>query len=215
MLVFNDIVHQLRPSDEQAGDVEKQGSDHRHHRMHLHAPHFHHTKGLGPDDPVLKGDSTRTYRILPIFSGIMIPFSIMLSIPSLTGHWYIRTEDKNRVLEVRHNPLVLDIAMGFSMACGILANTCLVVRFSERRIKLMTMLCIMFLTFHDLINIPAVTAFGVVHRFDDGFTYGQSFWLTVCSTIVSTATNITLIYDYVYTKDFRSSGTYSPFLHCS
>lgn len=58
----------------------------------------------------------------------------------------------------------------------------------------------------DVINIPSVTIFGVIHRFDDGFTYGQSFWLTVCSTIFSTATNITLIYDYLRTEDFEHSG---------
>ena len=58
----------------------------------------------------------------------------------------------------------------------------------------------------DLINITSATVFGVVHRFDDGFTYGQSFWFTVCSTIASTATNITLIYDYRRTENFRDSG---------
>ncbi|KAF9486281.1 voltage-gated potassium channel [Pholiota conissans] len=147
------------------------------------------------------------YRNLPIFSGIMIPFSIMLSIPSLTGHWYVRTGDEHELLEVRPNPVLLDVAMGFSMACGILANICLVIRFSERRIKLMTALCIMFLSLHDIINIPAVTIFGVIHRFDDGFTYGQSFWLTVCSTIFSTATNFTLIFDYLNTRDFTHSGS--------
>jgi hypothetical protein len=88
------------------------------------------------------------YRNLPIFSGIMIPFSIMLSIPSLTGHWYIRTGPNHETLETRPNPMLLDVAMGFSMACGILANICLVIRFSERRIKLMTVLCIMFLSLH-------------------------------------------------------------------
>ncbi|KAF8970415.1 hypothetical protein BDZ97DRAFT_1791260 [Flammula alnicola] len=144
---------------------------------------------------------------LPILSGIMIPFSIMLSIPSLTGHWYVRTGEGSVLLEVRPNPLLLDVAMGFSMGCGVLANICLVIRFSERKIWLMTMLCIMFLSLHDLINIPAVTIFGVIHRFDDGFTYGQPFWLTVCSTIFSTATNITLIYDCVQTTDFTHSGS--------
>ncbi|PPQ88573.1 hypothetical protein CVT25_009953 [Psilocybe cyanescens] len=152
-------------------------------------------------------DPTHTYRILPIFSGIMIPFSIMLSIPSLTGHWYIRTGENSVLLESRPNPPLLDAAMGLSMGCGILASACLVVRFAERQIKLMTFLCIVFLTLHDLINIPAVTIFGVEHRFDDGFTYGQSFWFTVCSTIASTATNITLITDYHQTKDFRHSGS--------
>ncbi|KIM42108.1 hypothetical protein M413DRAFT_127201 [Hebeloma cylindrosporum] len=151
--------------------------------------------------------SSRSYRILPIFSGIMIPFSIMLLIPSLTGHWYIRTGAGNVVVEVRPNPLLLNFAMGVSMGCGVIASACLVARFAERNVKLMTQLCIAFLFLHDIINIPVVTIFGVVHRFDDGFTYGQPFWLTVCSTIASTATNITLVYDYKKTVNFARSGT--------
>ncbi|KAJ3496516.1 hypothetical protein NLJ89_g10474 [Agrocybe chaxingu] len=169
--------------------------------------------------------ATHQYRFLPIFSGIMIPFSIMLSIPSLTGHWYIRTGDNDVTVEVRPNPLLLDLSMGLSMGCGVLASACLVVRFTERKVRLMTFACIVFLTLHgifslsfpllksrpilkpDIINIPAVTIFGIQRRFDDGFTYGQSFWMTVCSTLASTATNITLIIDYVRTKDFAQSGS--------
>ena len=93
-------------------------------------------------------DSTRTYRNLPIFSGIMIPFSIMLSIPSLTGHWYVRTGEGHTLLEVRPNPILLDVGMALSMGCGVLASACLVVRFAERMIKRMTFLCILFLTLH-------------------------------------------------------------------
>jgi hypothetical protein len=60
----------------------------------------------------------------------------------------------------------------------------------------------------DLINTSAVTIFGVqVHRFHDDFAFGQSFWSTVCSTLISTITNITLIIDYYQTKDFVNSGT--------
>ena len=66
------------------------------------------------------------------------------------------------------------------------------------------------MTLADIINIICVTTFGVEHRFDDGFTYGQSFWLTVCSTAVSTVTNVTLILDYVRTPAFAQSGTNSP-----
>jgi len=94
----------------------------------------------------LHGDVT--YRTLPIFSGIMIPFSIMLSIPGLTGHWYVRTGDDNAVLESRPNPLLLDLATGLSVGCGVLACASLVVRFAERRIRLMTLLSITFLTLH-------------------------------------------------------------------
>ena len=60
--------------------------------------------------------------------------------------------------------------------------------------------------FVDIINTVAVTVFGVIHRFNDGFTYGESFWFTVCSTIASLFTNITLAYDLAVTPDFASSG---------
>ena len=58
----------------------------------------------------------------------------------------------------------------------------------------------------DIINIIAVTVFGIEHRFDDGFTYGEAFWMTLCSTIASTITNISLIVDLVRTPDFAKRG---------
>ncbi|KAJ6600011.1 hypothetical protein DFH09DRAFT_628154 [Mycena vulgaris] len=146
------------------------------------------------------------YRYTPIISGIVIPFSILLEIPGLTEHWYIRTIN-NQIVERRPNPMILNIGLGFSMACALAANICLVVRFLETKVKLMTMGCIIFLTIHDVINITAVTIFGVEHRFNDGFTYGQSFWITVCSTVVSTFTNLTLITDLLRTPDFENSGS--------
>ncbi|KAJ6469379.1 hypothetical protein C8R45DRAFT_1078707 [Mycena sanguinolenta] len=146
------------------------------------------------------------YRYTPILSGIVIPFSILLEIPGLTEHWYIRTVD-NKIVENRPNPLILNIGLGFSMACALAANICLVARFLEKKVKVMTIGCCIFLTIHDVINVIAVTTFGVEHRFDDGFTYGQSFWITVCSTIVSTFTNFTLITDLIRTPDFENSGS--------
>jgi hypothetical protein len=103
--------------------------------------------------------ASRTYRILPIFSGIMIPFSIMLLIPSLTGHWYVRTGVDNEVLEVRPNPLLLKLAMGLSLGCGVIASACLVARFSERNIKLATHLCISFLCLHGVLFLIIVHIF--------------------------------------------------------
>ena len=88
------------------------------------------------------------HRGLPIISGILIPFSILLSIPSLTDRWYIRTGANNVTLEARPNSFLLNLGMGFSMACGVLANICLIVRFSERKVLWMTRFCILFLTLH-------------------------------------------------------------------
>ncbi|KAF8645936.1 hypothetical protein AX16_007467 [Volvariella volvacea WC 439] len=151
-------------------------------------------------------DITPTYRSLPIVSGILIPFSILLEIPGLTDYWYIRTEN-HQVVETRPNTRILDTALGFSIACAIIANLCLLVRFMEKRVKSMTWTCTVFLTIHDAINITAVIAFGVTHRFDDGFTFGQAFWMTVCSTIASTLTNVTLLFDILRTPNFATSGS--------
>ncbi|KAF9236055.1 hypothetical protein BU15DRAFT_77364 [Melanogaster broomeanus] len=127
-------------------------------------------------------------------------------IPGLTERWYIRT-DGPTVVETRPNPVILDIGLAFSMACALLANACLIMRFLEKRVKTMTILCTVFLSIHDIINIIAVVIFGVEHRFNDGFTYGDSFWMTVCSTIASSVTNVTLIIDLIQTPDFDRSGS--------
>jgi hypothetical protein len=59
----------------------------------------------------------------------------------------------------------------------------------------------------DVINIVCLVIFAVQRRFDDGFTYGQPFWMTVASTAVSVFTIVTLVYDYVVTKDFQTHGS--------
>lgn len=91
-------------------------------------------------------DRSQTYRILPIIAGILIPLMVLLSIPSLTNHWYVRTDGGSRTLESRPTPALLVAAMSVSMACGVLANFFLVLRFAERSVKKMTLLCIVLLS---------------------------------------------------------------------
>lgn len=161
MPVFPHKLYSLFPSAKgKAKDLEKNDEHHvstpqeGKKDIYIHHPRQRsteldlHSAQLDVAEDPKTAESTRTYRILPIFSGIMVPFSIMLSIPSLTGRWYIRTGDNGVLLETRPNPPLLDAAMALSMGCGILASTCLVIRFAERRIKFMTFLCIVFLTLH-------------------------------------------------------------------
>jgi potassium channel subfamily K len=91
------------------------------------------------------------YRYLPILSGVIIPFSILLEVPGLTEDWYIRTVD-NEVAETRPNTAILDVGLGLSLACGVIANICLFMRFLEKKIKLMTVLCVIFLTIHGMLE---------------------------------------------------------------
>jgi len=67
---------------------------------------------------------------------------------------------------------------------------------------------IYFSHFSDILNIATVTTFAVQHRFTDGFTNGEAFWMTICSTIISTITNLTLIWDLVKTPNFDKAGTF-------
>lgn len=98
-----------------------------------------------PGSTTCDTDQGQTYRILPIIAGVLIPLSILLSIPSLTSHWYVQT-DGNVILEAPPTPLYLIVVMSLSMVCGVLANICLVLRFAERSIKKMTLLCIILLS---------------------------------------------------------------------
>ncbi|KZV76571.1 hypothetical protein PENSPDRAFT_747462 [Peniophora sp. CONT] len=147
-----------------------------------------------------------TYRYLPFVSGALIPFSILLEIPGITERWYVRKEN-GVVVESRNNTTLLNAFLGLSLASACVANATLLLRFFERRVAAMTILCLVFLTVHDTINVVVVITFGVEHRFNDGFTYGESYWLTVCSTVVSLITNGTLIWDLWRTPNFAKSGS--------
>lgn len=159
-----------------------------------------------PTPPNETAVSTPNYRLTPIISGSLIPFSILLQIPSLTEHWYVRT-DGTEIVESRKNSALLELSLILSMALAVFANLALICRFMERRVKLCTILSIVSLTMHDLLNIVTVVVFGVQHRSNDGFTYGEAYWMTICSTIISMITNVTLIWDLVKTPNFSKSGS--------
>ncbi|KAF8750305.1 potassium channel [Rhizoctonia solani] len=124
---------------------------------------------------------------------------------SVTRQWYIRTIG-NKTVETQDNSKILDAGLAISMASAVVANVALITRFLERRVRLATFVAIGGLVIHDIINIIAVITFGVVHGVDDGFTYGQAFWMTVCSTIASVITTVSLIYDWIRTPDFARSA---------
>jgi potassium channel subfamily K, other eukaryote len=96
------------------------------------------------------------YRYTPVISGFLVPFSILLQIPGLTEHWYIRTEN-HHVAQYRSNPLLLDVGLGISLACAVIANLCLITRFLEVRVKTMTIFCAAFLTIHGKRNPIGIT----------------------------------------------------------
>ena len=87
------------------------------------------------------------YRLTPILAGSLIPFSILLQIPGLTEHWYVRTSG-NVIIESRRNSALLEAALVLSMVLVVFANLALICRFLERRVKSCTILCIAALTIH-------------------------------------------------------------------
>ena len=107
-------------------------------------------------------------RYLPIISGLACPFSVLLEIPGLTEPWYVKTYGYT-VIDTRPNPVLLDIGLAISLTLGVVANVCLVARFLEFRPKRFTLFAILALTLHDVINIAAVSWFGISKRHADGY----------------------------------------------
>ncbi|CAE6452414.1 unnamed protein product [Rhizoctonia solani] len=155
----------------------------------------------GEEDEASRGEYIPNFRWTPILSGIIIPFAILLEIPGLTEHWYIRTIG-NKTVETQENS-----KSGYSAVLSYQYNLQFWMRDSPSQwVRLATFIAIGGLIIHDIINIIAVTTFGVIHGVDDGFTYGQAFWMTVCSTIASVITTVSLIYDWIRTPDFARSA---------
>ena len=92
------------------------------------------------------------YRWTPIISGVVVPFALLLEIPGLTEHWYIRTEG-TKIAETRSNPVILDVGLALSMVCGLCANICLILRFLEKWVKTVTLLTMVFLTVHGSLSL--------------------------------------------------------------
>ncbi|KAH9974700.1 hypothetical protein BGW80DRAFT_1559693 [Lactifluus volemus] len=147
-----------------------------------------------------------SYRSIPILSGTLIPFSILLEIPGLTDPWYVRTSNGQNV-QTSKNSAILTVSLAFSVTLAVIANIALVTRFLEKAVKGSTIICIVALSLHDILNVVTLLIFGIEHRFGNDFTYGEAFWMTICSTIMSMTTNLTLISDFLRTPDLSAAGS--------
>ncbi|CCO32745.1 hypothetical protein BN14_06808 [Rhizoctonia solani AG-1 IB] len=158
---------------EVAGQTESGGNSQRitNSNNPVSTPLWTHIKDYlwGEEDEASRGEYIPNFRWTPILSGIIIPFAILLEIPGLTEHWYIRTIG-NKTVETQENSKILDAGLGISMGSAVVANAALITRFLERRVRLATFIVIGGLIIHDIINIIAVTTFGVIHGVDDGFS---------------------------------------------
>lgn len=153
--------------------------------------------------------SSRTkYRRTPVFSGTIAPFAIMLEIPGFTSKWYVHITPDGQPNEYRSNPILLDVGLAFSLASAVVANLAILARFSERMRprKATAIACTGFIV-HDIINLVALIIFGVIHAVDDGFTYSEAYWMTTASTVASICCTISLLVDYIRTKDFKDAGS--------
>ena len=82
------------------------------------------------------------HRILPVISGLVVPFAILLEISGLTDSWYIRT-NRNVVVESLPNPTSIRVMLTTSILFAVVANVSLIFRFLERAPVLVTTLIAM------------------------------------------------------------------------
>jgi hypothetical protein len=163
---------------------------------------------LSAPTPTCNTDQSHTYRILPIVAGILIPLSVLLSTPSLTTRWHVQT-DGNMTLGAPPNFLYHSVAMSLSLACGVLANICLVLRFSERSIKRMTLLCILLLSMNGSC-LPSRLSFLLtdINLSPYKYNYGHCLYC-VSSNYGGIRLRTVILDDHLLNGDFDSDQYYS------
>ena len=102
--------------------------------------------------PTCNTDQSQTFCIFPTVPGILMPLSVLFLSKS------------NSSLAWNPNPLYLTVAMSLSLACRILVNICIALRFAERSIKKMTLLCILLLSMIGLCLPSRLSFFANRHK---------------------------------------------------
>ncbi len=155
-----------------------------------------------------EGDEVRLYRKAPIFSGVMAPFAVMLEVPGIVGKWYVTSPSPGVEVSYQPNPVILDVGLAVSLTLGVVANIFIILRFIERmRPQASTVCAVILLIIHDIINLVAISIFGVIHSVNDGYTFAEPFYLTIASTVASTAVTVSLVLDFITTRNFRNAGS--------
>lgn len=148
-------------------------------------------------------------RKTPIFSGLVAPFSIVLEVPGLTSKWYAKIDSSGIVERFIPNPPILTVGLAISLSAAVVGNAAIILRFLEvLRPRQSIALAIAGFVLHDVINVIALATFGGIYGpKKDGLSLSASYWMVCASTITSTLVTISLIWDYVRTKDFRHAGS--------
>lgn len=160
------------------------------------------------DHPTNPGHGWRV-RKTPIFSGLLAPFSIMLEVPGLTSPWYAKLDDQGIVERFIANPPILTVGLSISLTAAVVANAAIIFRFLEvLRPRMSIALALAGFMLHDVINLVALGTFGGIYGpKHDGLSLSASYYMVCASTVTSTLVTISLVLDYVRTKDFRHAGS--------
>lgn len=177
-------------------------------------PHFGHShlqttgRSNDPSHSTIPGHDWRV-RKTPIFSGLLAPFSIVLEVPGLTSKWYAKIDADGIVERFIDNPPILTAGLAISLACAVVANAAIILRFLEvLRPRASIALAIGGFVLHDIINLVALGTFGGIYGpKNDGLSLSASYWLVCASTITSTLVTISLVADYARTNNFRYAGS--------
>ncbi|KAJ9480369.1 Outward-rectifier potassium channel TOK1 [Pseudozyma hubeiensis] len=118
--------------------------------------------------------------------------------------------DQNGIVErFIDNPTILTVGLAISLSAAVVGNLAIVLRFLEvLRPRQSIALAFAGFMLHDLINVVALATFGGIYGpKKDGLSLSASYWMVCASTITSSLVTISLVADYVRTKDFRHAGS--------
>lgn len=161
-------------------------------------------------------------QMTPLMAAIFGPLSILLGIPSLTQRWHGKVLDSAHVENGVSNimPLpdpALELALSaISLVFEILANTFLVLRFSNFYTKSMTWISYCFWIAKLILDIANYIQFGISHPETEEIIYLQGFWVQtleirlkkvgVCGMVITVIIIIFLTFNLAFLSRQSAEG---------
>lgn len=114
-------------------------------------------------------------------------------------HRYVRSVN-GFIVATHPDPPLLTIGLSISLFCAVLANILLLFRLLGSQERWTTLISLIFLFIHFVINLVALVVFAV-HNSESlaGYTLSTAFWLTASSTVLGTFISVLMIMDGMQT----------------
>ncbi|RUS23206.1 hypothetical protein BC937DRAFT_90790 [Endogone sp. FLAS-F59071] len=164
------------------------------------------------DDSAVMERRLRLHRIVPLVAGVLVPFSIILNIPALTGPWLVvGGEEKDIGMEESSGHVTLLV---ITLVFAVTVNIALVFRFVNWQARWATRVALISAALQlkfpviesDTIVIVILVVFSVQHHLTANSYYGEGYWTILASSVFCLTATMLLTFDCINTPYIKCSG---------